>query len=472
MKYLPLFFDLREQRVLLVGGGDIALRKARLLTRAGAAIYLVAPRVHPELEALLADAAVHTELRAFVPYDLEGKRLVVAATDDRELNARISALCQQRGLPVNVVDQPELCTVIFPSIVDRDPLTIAVSSGGGAPILTRSLRAMLESMIPSSYGLLAGFATRHRERVKNGVSDPLLRRRFWEKVLHGPIAEMVFAAREDRAEAMLDEALAQPEQMMQGEVYLVGGGPGDPDLLTFKAHRLMQQADIVLYDRLVAPAIIDMCRADAERVYVGKRRDQHALPQDEINTLLLRYAQQGMRVLRLKGGDPFVFGRGGEEIEQLAAHGIPFQVVPGITAASGCACYAGIPLTHRDYAQSVRFVTGHLKDGTSDLNWDELVNPGQTVVFYMGLVGLPVICRSLMAHGRTGTTPIALVQQGTTERQRVIIGTLATIVDLVAVREVKAPTLLIVGEVVKLHEKLRWFGVDEDDADVDADARQ
>jgi uroporphyrin-III C-methyltransferase/precorrin-2 dehydrogenase/sirohydrochlorin ferrochelatase len=464
VKYLPLFFDLHGQSVLLVGGGGIALRKARLLSRAGATIHAVAPRIDANLLALLDDSGGNSEMRSFVTQDLEGKRLVVAATDDGALNARISGLCQQRNLPVNVVDQPSLCSVIFPAIVDRDPITIAVSSGGGAPILTRSLRAMLESLVPASYGRLASFAARYRDSVKQRVTDPVQRRRFWEQVLHGPIAEMVLASREDRADELFEQALNNPQQATRGEVYLVGGGPGDPDLLTFKAHRLMQQADIVLYDRLVAPTIVDMCRADAERIYVGKRRDQHALPQEEINTLLLRYASQGMRVLRLKGGDPFVFGRGGEEIEQLAEHGIPFQVVPGITAASGCACYAGIPLTHRDYAQSVRFVTGHLQDGSTDLNWHELVNPTETVVFYMGLVGLPVICRSLIAHGRASTTPIALIQQGTTERQRVITGTLDTIVDLVAEREVRAPTLLIVGEVVKLHASLRWFGLDSDSA--------
>ena len=467
MEYLPLFFDLHDEPVLIVGGGEVALRKARLLVRAGALIRVVAPAVEDGLRELILGAGGAIAERGFEAADLDRRRLVVAATDDETLNTGISTLCRQRGVAVNVVDQPELCTVIFPAIIDRQPVTIAVSSGGRAPVLTRVLRALIESTVPASYGRLAEFAGRFRGRVKEVFSDGRQRRHFWEDTLQGPMGEMVLAGRDDEANALMERALGragqsaagrEAEPASVGEVYLVGAGPGDPDLLTFKALRLMQRADIVLYDRLVAPAIVDLCRADARRVYVGKRRDQHALPQQEINALLLDTAQQGKRVLRLKGGDPFIFGRGGEEIEQLAEHGIPFQVVPGITAASGCACYAGIPLTHRDYAQSVRFVTGHLKNGTADLNWAALVEPTQTVVFYMGLLGLPVICKSLIAHGRAPETPIALIEKGTTDRQRVVVGVLSNIAELVDREPVSAPTLIIVGEVVTLHSTLRWFG--------------
>ena len=458
MDYLPLFFNIRHQSVLLLGGGDVATRKARPLLKAGAQLTVVAPDINDALATMVMQAQGEVLYREFDDNDLSGKILVVAATNTSAVNARISKLCRQQRIPVNVVDQPALCSVIFPAIVDRNPVTIAVSSGGGSPVLTRMLRAKLESSIPAGYGSLANFARGFRQRVKQAVGDATQRRRFWEDVLQGPIAEMILAGREPEAVALMEQSLEAPGETARGEVYLVGGGPGDPDLLTFKAHRLMQKADVVLYDRLVAPAIVDMCRADAERIYVGKARNQHALPQQEINALLLRYAKEGKRVLRLKGGDPFIFGRGGEEIEQLAEHGVPFQVIPGITAASGCACYAGIPLTHRDYAQSVRFVTGHLKDGTTDLNWQELVNPGQTVVFYMGLSSLPFICEALMAHGRDGSTPIALVQQGTTLKQRVVIGQIDTIVADIADKKLSAPTLLIVGDVVKLESRLRWFG--------------
>ena len=457
MDYLPLFHKLQGGRVLVVGGGEIALRKARLLADAGSVLRVVAPDVDGQLAALAREGGGEVLVRGYQAADLVGCRLVIAATDDPGLNAQVSADAQALSLPVNVVDAPALCTVIFPAIVDRSPLVIAVSSGGDAPVLARLIRAKLEAWIPSAYGELAGLAARFRHKVKSLYPDVNQRRGFWETVFQGPIAERQLAGQGAEAERLLQAMVEGAPVQQGGEVYLVGAGPGDPDLLTFRALRLMQQADVVLYDRLVAPAIIEMCRRDAERIYVGKRRAEHAVPQDQINRLLVDLAQQGKRVLRLKGGDPFIFGRGGEEIEELAEHGIPFQVVPGITAASGCSAYGGIPLTHRDYAQSVRFVTGHLKDGTSNLPWIDLVAPAQTLVFYMGLVGLPTICAELIRHGRAASTPAALVQQGTTRNQRVFTGTLADLPGLVAQHEVHAPTLVIVGEVVQLREKLAWF---------------
>jgi len=457
MDYLPLFHKLQGGRVLVVGGGEIALRKARLLADAGAALRVVAPDVDGQLAALAREGGGEVLVRGYQAADLVGCRLVIAATDDPGLNAQVSADAQALSLPVNVVDAPALCTVIFPAIVDRSPLVVAVSSGGDAPVLARLIRAKLEAWIPSAYGELAGLAARFRDKVKALYPDVNQRRGFWETVFQGPIAERQLAGQGAEAERLLQAMVDGAPVQQGGEVYLVGAGPGDPDLLTFRALRLMQQADVVLYDRLVAPAIIEMCRRDAERIYVGKRRADHAVPQDQINRLLVDLARQGKRVLRLKGGDPFIFGRGGEEIEELAEHGIPFQVVPGITAASGCSAYGGIPLTHRDYAQSVRFVTGHLKDGSSNLPWHDLVAPAQTLVFYMGLVGLPTICAELIRHGRAASTPAALVQQGTTRNQRVFTGTLADLPDLVAQHEVHAPILVIVGEVVQLRDKLAWF---------------
>ena len=335
---------------------------------------------------------------------------------------------------------------------------VAVSSGGQSPVLARLLRSRIESIIPSSYGRLAKLVGRFREKVNQKFTTIDERRDFWEQILQGPIAEMVFAGKEQIAEDMLNQQLDIIEEPKpSGEVYLVGAGPGDPDLLTFKALRLMQKADIVLYDRLVSEQIVDLTRRDAERIYVGKARSDHAVPQQDINSLLVKYAKQGKKVLRLKGGDPFIFGRGGEEIQELAQHKIPFQVVPGITAASGCSAYSGIPLTHRDYAQSVRFITGHLKNNSIDLAWPELVHKHQTLVFYMGLIGLPVISKQLIDHGRGADTPVAIIQQGTTRHQRVLIGTLADIAQKALDEKIKAPTLLIIGEVVNLHEQLNWF---------------
>jgi uroporphyrin-III C-methyltransferase/precorrin-2 dehydrogenase/sirohydrochlorin ferrochelatase len=461
MDFLPLFHNLQGRQVLVVGGGEVALRKARLLADAGARLRVVAPEIDTQLLEMVEQGGGESLLRGYQEADLDGCLLVIAASDDQQLNAGISAQCQARGIPVNVVDAPKLCSVIFPAIVDRSPLIVAVSSAGDAPVLARLIRAKIETWIPAAYGQLAGLAKKFRDQVKTLFPDVQQRRAFWEEVFQGPVAERMLAGQGAEAERLLAERVAGGAPKALGEVYLVGAGPGDPDLLTFRALRLMQQADVVLYDRLVAAPIIELCRRDAERIYVGKRRANHAVPQDEINRLLIEQARQGKRVLRLKGGDPFIFGRGGEEIEELAANGIPFQVVPGITAASGCSTYAGIPLTHRDYAQSVRFVTGHLKDGSCDLPWGDLVAPGQTLVFYMGLVGLPVICEQLVKHGRAAETPAALVQQGTTCHQRVFTGTLANLPQLVAEHEVHAPTLVIVGEVVTLRDKLAWFEGDQ-----------
>lgn len=460
MDFLPIFMNLRGRRCLVVGGGDVAARKVRLLLRAGAKVELWSPELCEGLMALAETGAIVYLADGFQSSAVAGAALVIAATNDETVNREVYQAAQALGIPVNVVDQPELCSFIMPSIIDRSPVQIAVSTGGASPTLARLLRARLETMIPAAYGRLAELADRYREPVKARYPKVHQRRLFWEKVLQGAVAERVFAGQMQAAEQVLQAAL-QNEQTPTGEVYLVGAGPGDPDLLSFRALRLMQQADVVLYDRLVSRPILDLVRRDAEMIYVGKARDQHALPQDQINQRLADLARQGKRVCRLKGGDPFIFGRGGEEIETLVAEGIPFQVVPGITAAAGCAAYAGIPLTHRDYAQSVVFVTGHLKDGTLNLNWDGLIQPQQTVVIYMGLLGLEILSRELISRGVPASMPAALVQQGTTPEQQVIIGTLSSLPEIVLQRTVKAPTLIIVGEVVKLHEKLAWFHPEE-----------
>jgi len=462
MDYFPVFIKLKGQDCLVVGAGDIAARKIELLARAGASITVIASEVSSTVRDMQSKHHLNIVQRPFAPADLHDFRLVVSATNNPETNRLVAQTAQERNIPVNVVDKPELCSFIFPAIVDRSPIIAAVSSGGAAPVLARLLRAKIESLIPPGYGRLAQLSEKFRARVKQHIKEPAQRRIFWENILQGSVAELVFSGREQEAEQQLERTLVkQKEAATTGEVYLIGAGPGAPDLLTFRALRLMQQADVIVYDRLVAPEIIDLARRDSEKIYVGKQRMHHALPQESINILLADLAKAGKRVVRLKGGDPFIFGRGGEEIETLMQQGIPFQVVPGITAASGCASYAGIPLTHRDHAQSCTFVTGHLKDNSINLNWTQLAAPNQTIVIYMGLMGLEKICQSMIEHGSPKDLPIALVQQGTTSHQRVITGTLTTLPTLVAGQDIKAPTLIIIGTVVTLHDKLNWFHADQ-----------
>jgi uroporphyrin-III C-methyltransferase/precorrin-2 dehydrogenase/sirohydrochlorin ferrochelatase len=458
VQYLPVCLQLRNAPVVLVGAGTVATRKARLLLRAGADLTVVAPDITDELESLLAEYGGNWQASEYRETDLHGKQLVVAATPVEGVNQKVHADARALNLPVNVVDSPDLCTFIFPSIVDRDPLLIAISSSGKSPVLARQLRRKIESLVPGGYGRLAEFAGRFRDQVKAAIPADTPRRLFWEQILEGTVAEQVMGGRESRAEALLQEQLNDVAGLHCGEVYLIGAGPGDPDLLTFKAARLLQSADVVLYDRLVSEPILEMARRDADRIYVGKRRDDHAVAQQEINQLLVDLAKQGKRVVRLKGGDPFIFGRGGEEIELLARNQVPFQVVPGITAANGAACYSGIPLTHRDHAQSVRFVAGHLKDGSIDLQWEQFRSATETLVFYMGLVGLPTICKKLQEAGRRPDTPVALVERATSRSQRVLTGTLASITGVVEREKPRAPTLIIVGDVVSLHDELAWFG--------------
>ena len=459
MEYLPIFVDLKNRSCLVVGGGDIAARKAGLLLKAQASVIVVAPKVSAPMKVLIDNDEVTWLNTVFSEEVLTDNILVIAATDNEAVNQYVYQQAKARNILVNVADSPALCDFILPSILDRSPIVVAVSSGGKSPILARQLRARLETLIPPTYGQLAVLVGRYRDAVKDKLSTINLRRRFWESILQGKVADHVLAGRDEQGEQLLQSLLNETntEQLEQGEVYLVGAGPGDPELLTFKALRLMQQADIVFYDRLVSEQVLALVRKEAEHVYVGKQRDWHSVRQEEINQLLLSHAQQGKRVLRLKGGDPFIFGRGGEEIATLAAENIPFQVVPGITAASGCASYAGIPLTHRDYSQSCTFVTGQLKEGKLDLNWQALVQPNQTVVIYMGLAGLTVLSQQLQQHGLAADMPAALIQQGTTEHQKVWVSTVADLADLAQREQVQAPTLVIIGEVVKLHETLSWF---------------
>jgi len=465
MQALPIFLNITNRHCVVIGGGDVATRKVTMLLKAHAAITLYSPEICAELREMAGAGQIKYVQANFKEKQIESACLVIAATDDEAVNVAVSVAAKAQNIPVNVVDAPDLCTFTMGSIIDRSPVVIAISSEGNAPVLARYIRTKIETMLPATYGRIAAIAGEFREQVKEKFATTQLRRRFWEGVLQGPMVERVLSGQEQAARELLQNILNDADATAhKGEVFLVGGGPGDPDLLTFRALRLMQQCDVCVYDKLVSPEVMELVRRDAELIYVGKSRDQHTMPQEQINELLARLALAGKRVLRLKGGDPFIFGRGGEEIETLMQHGVPFQVVPGITAANGVSSYAGIPLTHRDYAQACLFITGHLKadankELTLDLDWVAMSRPRQTVVIYMGLVGLKEICEKLIEHGVPATMPVAVVQQGTTQRQRVVTATLADLAEKVAIAEMKPPCLTIIGEVVQLREKLNWFNV-------------
>ncbi|TAK37354.1 MAG: uroporphyrinogen-III C-methyltransferase [Betaproteobacteria bacterium] len=457
--YFAAFLNLRGKPGLVVGGGEVAAAKTETLLRSGVRVSVIAPQLCPRLAELTVLGAVRHEAKRFQPGDLVGAEVVIAATDDPAVNEAVSAAAKSLRVPVNVADNAELSAFIMPAVVDRVPVQIAISTGGASPVLARRLRAAIESAVPYAFGRLAALAARFRPASKQRHPDAMARRRFWERVVEGPIADLVLAGQEQQALEALQRELAPgaaPESL-KGTVYLVGGGPGNPELLTLRALRVLQHADVLLYDNLVSPAIVDLARREAERVYVGKKAADHALSQDQINDLLVHHARAGKRVVRLKGGDPFIFGRGGEEIETLASRRISFEVVPGVTAASGASAYAGIPLTHRDYAHACVFVTGHLQDGEPELDWDALAAPRQTIVVYMGVRALPQICRRLVAHGLAPEHPAVIVQGATGERQRVLTGTLATLAEIAAREKVKPPALVIIGEVVRLREKLAWY---------------
>ncbi len=467
MDYFPIFLRLAGEPVLVVGGGAVAERKIDLLLRTSAQVRVIAPELVPGLAERAAAGEITHVATEFSPEHLDGVRLAIAATDKRAINAWVARQAERRNIPVNVVDDRELSRFIVPAIVDRSPVVVAVGSSGDAPVLTRRLRERLESFLPQRLGALAKLAGKLRPTIKARIEDPARRRRFWENFFDGTLAADVLSGREDAADPELPgrvaDAVAQIVRTVpeSGEVVLVGAGPGDPGLLTLRALRALQNADVILYDRLVSAEVLDLARRDAERINVGKTAGGAQVSQEEINTLLVELAQQGKRVCRLKGGDPFIFGRGGEELEALAAAGVRFEVVPGVTAAAGCAAYAGIPLTHRDHAQSLVFVTGHTKseagEGDDAIDWDQLARPAQTVVFYMGLGQLERIFSRLRAHGAPESRAAAIVEQGTRAEQRVVTGTLADLAQKAREAGVQSPALLIVGEVTRLHETLQWF---------------
>ena len=458
MDYFPTFLDLKNKKCVIVGGGEVAHRKAKAVLKSGATTYIISIEFNKEFNDFPEDKCVLIN-DEFNSKHLAGATLVIAATDSLIINKKVANEASRLGILVNVVDEPSLCSFIMPALIDKSPVIIGISTGGNSPVLTRKIKEIIEVNLPNNIGLLSEIMGSWRQRVKEKFDSFDMRLKFWEKLMDSEVPELVFKNKSVLADQKIQEQLSNNSfENTVGEVYLVGGGPGDPELLTLKALRLMYQCDVVLYDRLVSKEVLSKVRPDSEFISVGKSESQHTVEQNKINEMLILLAKEGKKVLRLKGGDPFIFGRGGEEIDELAKSHIPFQVVPGVTAASGCGSYAGIPLTHRDYSQSVRFLTGHLKDGKLDINWKNLNNNQETLVFYMGLLSLPTIADELMKHGMPSTMPIAAIEHGTTHNQRVVTSTLDKISLEVSELELKSPTTFIVGEVVKLREQLNWYG--------------
>ncbi|URJ31922.1 siroheme synthase CysG [Blochmannia endosymbiont of Camponotus modoc] len=460
MEYLPIFIDLKNRPVLVVGGGTVAARKIQMLQRAGATITIVAPALCTELKKFLITQNISWISKNFQPIMLDKVILVIVATNDSKLNTLIYQNAEKHNILINTVDDKNKCSFIFPAIVDRNPILIGISSCGKAPILVRILREKLELLLPQSLGFVAKLAGAWRNQVKQHIIDTVLRRQFWEKIFYnGHVATLIERGRPKEANKVFNYALnnsGNNKNNKKGHVTLVGAGPGDIGLLTIRGLQVIQQADIILYDYLINSDILDLARRDADKICVGKRVGNRLISQKKLNQFIIQLAQQGNKVVRLKGGDPFIFGRGGEELQAISAAGISFQVVPGITAGIGVAAYSGIPLTHRKYAHSVIFITGHNTSGNNQFNWNSLSNNQQTLVIYMGKINAISIRNNLIIHGRDMHTPVAVISRGTYQDQKILIGTLIELEKLAQMADY--PALLVIGDVVSLHSKINWFG--------------
>ena len=456
MKRFPLFVNLDKLPVLVVGGGEIAERKINLIIKANANVEVLARKFTPNVEQIISKKKLKKIKKSLDISTLSSNySLIIAATDNKQVNKKLFNFAKKNNILINVVDQPELCTCTFGSIVERGDLVVAISTGGSAPVFARNLREKLETLLPQSTKQLIDFSSTIREKVIRSFSQFNKRRIFWELFFDA------FATKKNITKSNLtklsNQLIKSLKNKKSGEVFLVGAGPGDPELLTLRALHLIQKADVCIYDNLVSKDILELVRRDAQMIYAGKLRNNHTIEQKEINKLLVNYAKKGLRVLRLKGGDPFMFGRGGEEISELMAKKIKFQVVPGITAATGVAAYAGIPLTHRDYSQSCIFITGHEKNGELNINWNNLINENQTIVIYMGLNSLPSIVQNLIDYGMRKNMPIAVVQEGTTENQKVVVSTISRVNAKILKTDIQSPVIIIIGEVVKLRKTIKWF---------------
>jgi len=459
--YLPIFVNIKDQHCLIVGGGAVAARKADLFIKSGAIVTVIAPELKTEMKYHLSHGRVVWQMGEFSVENIQNiakPKYVISATDEQDVNQAVYAYCQEHNIPVNVADQTEYCDFILPAIVDRDPMTIAISTGGRSPVLARVMKARLETMIPAGFGRLTDLVGRYRQKVKDSIKELGGRKAFWEKLLDGSFIDKAVQGRMEEAEQQLEAHIESAQNSGQalptGEVYLIGAGPGDPDLMTFKGLRLLQQADVILYDRLVAPEIVEMARREAERIYVGKKDKWHKVQQTDISQMMVDLAKEGKRVARLKGGDPYIFGRGAEEAELLVKNNVPFEVVPGITAAAGCSAYAGFPLTHREFSQSVTLITGHQQAGSEGIDYARLAQSGDTMVFYMGIKNAFKIQAGLVEHGVNIDTPAAIIEKGTTPEQNVTVTTLGNLSITIEENNINPPALLVVGDVIKVRDRL------------------
>ncbi len=460
MDYFPIFAKLRNRPCLVVGGGAVASRKVHQLLKSGARITVNSPILNDDLRRLASDGCIAIQSRSFDPLLIEQNLLIIAATSDPQINREVADTARRKNRLCNVVDDGEASGFIMPSVIDRSPIVVAVSSGGRSPALARIVRQQIDEWLPSRIGMLARWAGKWRDTVNRQIRTHDGRIRFWQRILDGRAAQRVLAGDITAADSNIVGELKQPDNPSNsGEAWIVGAGPGDPDLITRRGLQLLQRADTVLHDRLIAPELLELARRDAEFICVGKQADGPSARQEDINQKLIELVQSGKRVCRLKGGDPFIFGRGGEEVSALAKAGLPFQVVPGISAANGCAAALGIPLTHRGLSSAVTLITGHRADqllnAATDAEWSRLAASGHTLVFYMGFGNLERICRKLIGHGLAATTPAAVVQNGTTRHQRVAHGNLENLVD--KTMGMSSPAILIVGEVVSLADQLGWY---------------
>lgn len=460
MDFLPIFLNIKNAKILVDGGETIAARRVERAIEAGANVMVFNEELSDEFLELLENPFLTHFARKPEASDFVGCKIAFGTSGDSERDRLLFEAGRKAGALINVADVPKYCDFITPSIVDRSPLVIAITSSGKTPVIARILRARIEALIPPSYGKLADFLGEFRDRIASEIKSSNIRRHFWEKIIEGRVSDIFLNGDKALAKTTLLQELEQVENDEQveriGEVYLVGAGPGDPDLLTFRALRLMQRVDVVLYDRLVSADILNLVRRDARRINVGKLPKNHTMAQSDISQLMVDLAKQGKRVLRLKGGDPFMFGRGGEEIEMLSENNINFQIIPGITSALGASAYGGIPLTHRDHAQSCIFITAHGKDGSLELDWKNLIRPAQTVVIYMGLANLENLGKKFIANGASDNVPVALIEKATQPEQRIVIGTLGNIYAKANDAKIKGPAIIIIGDVVKLHSKLKW----------------